>query len=81
MRRLIDAGGLDSVPEFLLQSALSDEVRQALGRIHPAMMGGEYLPNLTPNEVEIARITDRLDNARRDERLCPSRQESHLRIG
>ena len=32
-------------------------MRQALGRIHPAFMGGEYLPDLTPNEVMIARIT------------------------
>jgi hypothetical protein len=56
VRRLIDAGDLNSVPELILQSALSDDVRQVLGRIHPAMMGGEYLPNLTSNEVEIARI-------------------------
>ena len=57
MQQLIDAGGLDEIPGFLAQSALSDEERQALGRIHPAFMGGEYLPDLTSNEVEIARIT------------------------
>jgi hypothetical protein len=64
VRRLIDAGDLDSVPELLLQSELSDEVRQALGRIHPSMMGGEYLPNLTQSEVEIARI--RIDSTTQD---------------
>jgi hypothetical protein len=41
----------------LAQSALSDVERQALGRMHPAFMGGEYLPNLLQTEVEIARIT------------------------
>ena len=57
LKRLIDAGRLDSIPEFLAQSSLSDVERQALGRIHPAFMGGEYLPNLSQTEVEIARIT------------------------
>ncbi len=56
-QRLIDAGGLDDIPSFLRQSALSEADRQALGRIHPAFMGGEYLPDLTSNEVEIARTT------------------------
>ena len=57
LKQLIDAGGLDEIPEFFAQSALSDDERQALGRIHPAFMGGEYLPDLQHNEVEIARIT------------------------
>ena len=30
---------------------------EALGRIHPAFMGGEYLPDLSQDEVKIARIT------------------------
>jgi hypothetical protein len=45
------------IPDFLAQSALSDSDRQALGRIHPAFMGGEYLPDLAQSEVMIARIT------------------------
>ena len=57
VQRLIDAGRLDEVPSFLRQSSLSDADRQAIGRIHPAFMGGEYLPDLTSHEVEIARIT------------------------
>ena len=57
VQRLIDAGRLDEVPSFLRQSSLSDVDRQAIGRIHPAFMGGEYLPDLTSHEVEIARIT------------------------
>lgn len=31
--------------------------RESLGRIHPALMGGEYLPPFLENETEIARIS------------------------
>ena len=57
LKQLIDAKCLDAIPDFLAQSALSKEERQALGRIHPDFMGGEYLPDLLQTEVEIARIT------------------------
>jgi hypothetical protein len=57
LQQLIDAGRLDEIPELLAQSALTEADRQALGRIHPTFMGGEYLPDLQCNEVEIARIT------------------------
>ena len=50
---------LDEVPEFLAKSALSEEERRAIGRIHPALMGGEYLPDLDETEIEIARISIR----------------------
>ena len=45
------------LPPVLLQSALPDPLRQYLGSLHPSGMGGEYLPDLTTQEVEIARIT------------------------
>jgi hypothetical protein len=35
---------------------LPDEVRDAIGRIHPLLMGGLYLPGFLPGEVEIARV-------------------------
>ena len=57
LKRLIDEGRLDEIPDCLSQSALSDGERRAIGRIHPAFMGGEYLPDLEENEVEIARIS------------------------
>jgi hypothetical protein len=57
LQRLIDAGGVDSVPAFLAQSALDPEERRALGGIHPSFMGGEYLPDLAQDEVIIARMT------------------------
>lgn len=37
----------------------SPEEKQALGAIHPSSMGGEYLPGLRDNEVEIARVSMR----------------------
>ena len=45
------------IPPMLLQSALPDRLRQYLGSLHPSGMGGEYLPDLRTQEVEIARIT------------------------
>ena len=56
LQRLIDAGRLDEIPDFLAQSALSTDERRAIGRLHPAFMGGEYLPDMAQNEVIIARI-------------------------
>lgn len=47
----------EDIPEELLKHALSPEQREAIGRLHPAMMGGEYLPDLGEDEVEVARIT------------------------
>jgi hypothetical protein len=57
LKLLVESGRLDSIPDFLAQSGLSDGERKALGQIHPAFMGGEYLPDLRRSEVEIARIT------------------------
>lgn len=57
LRPLIEAGRLDEIPEFLARSSLSEYERQAIGQLYPAYMGGEYLPDLAQNEVEIARIT------------------------
>jgi hypothetical protein len=64
LRQLIEAGRLDEAPDILVQSALSEAEREIIGRIHPAFMGGEYLPNLESSEVEIARIT--IDSTTRD---------------
>ena len=56
VQRMIDAGRLDEIPSLLLQSSLDDAVRQAAGRIHPAFMGGEYLPDMMSNEVAILSV-------------------------
>ena len=57
LKRLLASGRPEDIPDFLARSALSNSERQALGRIHPAFMGGEYLPDLMPTETMIARIT------------------------
>jgi len=35
---------------------LPDEIRHAIGSIHPSLMGGLYLPGYLPGEVEIVRV-------------------------
>jgi hypothetical protein len=57
LQQLIDAGRLKEIPDLLAQSSLGESERQAIGQLHPAFMGGEYLPDLAQHEVEIARIT------------------------
>jgi hypothetical protein len=47
---------LGEIDAGLLEDVLDEETRDALGASHPSWMGGEYLPDLLPGEVEIARI-------------------------
>ena len=42
--------------EWLTESKLDDSTRKLIGSVHPAFMGGEYLPSLAQNEIEIVRI-------------------------
>jgi hypothetical protein len=49
------AGKIDELDSLLVDS-LDDDQRTRLGQIHQSFMGGEYLPDYQPNEVEIARI-------------------------
>lgn len=44
-----------AVPE-LFAEALHEEARRDWGRLHPCNLGGEFLPDLEPDEVEVARI-------------------------
>jgi hypothetical protein len=53
----LETGNLSAVPGYIKAAELHQEDRQAMGRIHPMFMGGEYLPRLKPAEVEIARIS------------------------
>ena len=50
-----ELGVLDVDPATRAES-LEPEDREAAGRLHPSLMGGEYLPDLCDDEVEIARI-------------------------
>ncbi len=56
LQALLAADRFDEIPPWLACAALPPEVREAAGRIHPAFMGGEYLPDRAEQEVEIARI-------------------------
>ena len=47
---------LSELDPILLADSTNTEVRQLLSAIHPSFMGGEYLPDLFPTEVEIARV-------------------------
>ena len=47
---------LSELDPILLADSTNTEVRQLLSAIHPSFMGGEYLPDLLPTEVEIARV-------------------------
>jgi hypothetical protein len=55
--QLIAEGRLEEASNVILTDSLSDEERTRLGKLHPALMGGEYLPESDADEVEIARIT------------------------
>jgi len=54
--RSLEDGSLEDIPDELLEDTLNENVRRATGSLHPKMMGGEYLPDYLPDEVEIARI-------------------------
>lgn len=56
LQEALDSGDTDFPPEGLLRPVLEPEMRSLLGSMHPMFMGGEYLPDYLPEEVEIARI-------------------------
>ncbi len=53
---VLKTGGPAALDPSLFEESLSEEERIAVGGLHPALMGGEYLPNSRREEVEIARI-------------------------
>jgi hypothetical protein len=56
-QQALTSGELDEDRALQLLHALTEDQRRIQGGIHPAFMGGEYLPDSLPGEVEIARIT------------------------
>lgn len=56
-RRVLAEEGFAGLNEFIARKELDGDDLFMWGRIHPAMMGGEYLPGLQPGMVEIARIS------------------------
>ena len=47
----------EGLEDSMLDESLPDNMREAVGKIHPELMGGEFLPDAEENEVEIARVT------------------------
>jgi hypothetical protein len=56
-REIIETEGFAALSSFLARSELSDAERKSWGAAHPSCMGGEYLPSIAGDEVEIARIS------------------------
>ena len=56
LRKALEEGQIMQVPDEIKNAALSEVVRQYVGSLHPSLMGGEYLPSVDREEVEIARI-------------------------
>ena len=54
---------LGEIPSGFFEPSLDAGTRSQLGAMHPCWMGGEYLPDYLPGEVEIARVA--LDRPRR----------------
>lgn len=52
----VAAGQSEDIPAAFAGDELSDPTRTIAGRVHPQMMGGEYLPSYRPEEIEIARV-------------------------
>ena len=51
------ACGFSGLDAFLARGALTQEEREAWGRVHPLCLGGEFLPDTKAGEVEIARLS------------------------
>ena len=66
-----------TVHDGLDTELLDEALREAWGRLHPANMGGEYLPPLRKGEVEIARISLRIGYGRPDQCPCPAGARAH----
>ena len=57
LRTALASNELDEIMEVYGKTELPDDTREKLFRMHPAFLGGEFLPEREENEVEIARIT------------------------
>lgn len=54
----LNSGDFDPViwGDWITESKLDNSTRTLIGSAHPAFMGGEYLPSLDGEEIEIARV-------------------------
>jgi hypothetical protein len=77
LRELLASDRHDEVARLLREEGVPEDEVRALGSIHPLFMGGNYLPNSRPGEVEIARIFIRIDHRGCHRRLRPSARGAH----
>ena len=56
LETLFNEGRFDEVTALLGEHGLSTTDLKALGAVHPMFMGGNYLPDMGEEEVEIARV-------------------------
>ena len=56
-RNILADEGFAGLSKFFARESLDDEDRRDWGLLHPHCMGGEYLPQLDVEDVEIARIS------------------------
>jgi len=56
-REILAEEGFAGLNSFLVREELAEDERASWGRVHPAFMGGEFLPGLGFGKVEIARIS------------------------
>jgi hypothetical protein len=52
----VEEDRLTEVDPFFTRVSLDNEDRRARGAVHPAFMGGEYLPDFHNDEIEVARL-------------------------
>lgn len=56
LERLYRLGRIEELMALFETSGIGEVALRSLGAIHPALMGGNYLPDTATNEIEVARI-------------------------
>ena len=56
IRKAMASGEIGDIPVEIFADSLSEPLRTLTGKIHPTLMGGEYLLDSLETEVEIVRI-------------------------
>jgi hypothetical protein len=73
-RSIFNEKGFSGLTSFIAREELDEKDRERWGAIHPMFMGGEYLPSLEQDEVEIVRIS--LKSVTGDQISIRARRES-----
>ena len=71
----LEEEGFQSLDTFIARPELTEDQRQSWSRLHPWMMGGEFLPEYETGEVEIARVS--LQSVTFDQKSVRARPDSN----